>query len=113
MIPPRRHGWRFEIQRLIASGVPGTRKADGGGTWWRVGGFTSTKRQDFRLATEGVMDILARLIGIDSSQPNELDTTRARQGVTGHNVRYVLGLALLGVIVGFVIAYWLVRASFG
>jgi hypothetical protein len=53
------------------------------------------------------------LIGVDSSQPNELDTTRARQGVTGHNVRYVLGFALLGVIAGFVIAYWLVRASFG
>jgi hypothetical protein len=30
---------------------------------------------------------------------------RARQGVTGHNVRYVLGFGLLGVVVAFLIVY--------
>ena len=32
-------------------------------------------------------------------------TPQARQGVTGHNVRYVLGFGLLAVIVAFVIVY--------
>jgi len=46
--------------------------------------------------------------------PNQMtDTTRARQAVTGHNVRYVLVLGIVGVVIGFVIAYWAVRASFG
>ena len=30
-------------------------------------------------------------------------TTAARQGVTGHNVRYVLGVSMLGVIIAFVV----------
>jgi hypothetical protein len=30
---------------------------------------------------------------------------RARQGVTGHNVRYVLGFGLIGVVVAFVVVY--------
>jgi hypothetical protein len=30
---------------------------------------------------------------------------RARAGVTGHNVRYVLAFGLIAVIVGFVIVY--------
>lgn len=29
----------------------------------------------------------------------------ARQGVTGHNVRYVLGFGILGVVVLFALAY--------
>lgn len=29
------------------------------------------------------------------------NTTAARQGVTGHNVRYVLGISMLGVIIAF------------
>lgn len=29
----------------------------------------------------------------------------ARQGVTGHNVRYVLGFGLLGVILAFAVLY--------
>jgi hypothetical protein len=56
------------------------------------------------------MDILGRLMRTDASEPTELGTTRARQGVTGHNVRYVLGFGVVGVVVGFLIAYWLVRA---
>jgi len=31
--------------------------------------------------------------------------TEARQGVTGHNVRYVLGFGLAGVIVAFALIY--------
>jgi hypothetical protein len=63
------------------------------------------------LATENVMDF--RWIGLDASEPKELGTTEARQAVTGHNVRYVLGFGLAGIIVGFVIVYWIVRAMFG
>ena len=32
-----------------------------------------------------------------------LSTNEARQGVTGHNVRYVLGFGLLGVIIAFAV----------
>jgi hypothetical protein len=34
-----------------------------------------------------------------------ISTTRARQGVTGHNARYVLGFGIGAVIVAFVILY--------
>jgi acid phosphatase family membrane protein YuiD len=34
-------------------------------------------------------------------------TTEARQGVTGHNVRYVLVWSIVGVIVAFAIIYFL------
>jgi hypothetical protein len=34
-----------------------------------------------------------------------LPAPRARQGVTGHNVRYVLGFGLAGIIVAFVVVY--------
>jgi hypothetical protein len=33
------------------------------------------------------------------------NTARARAGVTGHNVRYVLSFGLIGVIVAFAIVY--------
>jgi hypothetical protein len=36
---------------------------------------------------------------------DELSKVRARGGVTGHNVRYVLAFGPLAVIVGFVIVY--------
>lgn len=37
-----------------------------------------------------------------------LSTTAVRQGVTGHNVRYVLGISILGVILAFgAIAFYL------
>ena len=47
---------------------------------------------------------------MDSETPRpdpvpELNTTRARQGVTGHNVRYVLGFGIAGVVILFAIAY--------
>jgi hypothetical protein len=36
-------------------------------------------------------------------EPVVLDKVRARQGVTGHNVRYVLGFGLAAVIIAFAI----------
>jgi hypothetical protein len=46
----------------------------------------------------------------DPREPDELDdasaaTNKARQGVTGHNVRYVLLFSLIGVVVAFTIVY--------
>ena len=38
-----------------------------------------------------------------------VNTTRARQGVTGHNVRYVLMFGIAGVVVLFAIAYLVMR----
>ena len=40
-------------------------------------------------------------------------TTEARQGVTGHNVRYVLAFGIAGVVIVFAIAYLAVRGYFG
>jgi hypothetical protein len=37
--------------------------------------------------------------------PVVVPAQRARQGVTGHNVRYVLGFGLVCVIIAFVVAY--------
>ena len=54
-----------------------------------------------------------RPVGTDTSQAPELSKTEARQGVTGHNVRYVLMLGLLGVVLGFVVAYWVVSSLYG
>jgi hypothetical protein len=43
-----------------------------------------------------------------------LDTDDARQGVTGHNVRYVLGFGLAGVIISFmVVGFLATRGLFG
>ena len=39
------------------------------------------------------------------SGPNQENTERARAGVTGHNVRYVLSFGLLAVIIAFAIVY--------
>jgi len=35
----------------------------------------------------------------------EINTTRARQGVTGHNVRYVLAISLAAVVIAFAAIY--------
>jgi hypothetical protein len=37
------------------------------------------------------------------AQPAALSTNKARGGVTGHHVRYVLGFGLAGIIVAFII----------
>lgn len=39
---------------------------------------------------------------------DSMETNKTRQGVTGHNVRYVLYVGLAGVIVGFVLVYLMV-----
>jgi hypothetical protein len=40
-----------------------------------------------------------------AAQTSTVPARRARQGVTGHNVRYVLGFGLVGVVVAFLIVY--------
>jgi hypothetical protein len=42
-----------------------------------------------------------------------VDPIRARQGVTGHNVRYVLGFGIAAVVILFAIGYAAVRGYFG
>jgi hypothetical protein len=39
----------------------------------------------------------------ESPAPTVLLTDEARQGVTGHNVRYVLGFGLAGAVIGVVV----------
>jgi hypothetical protein len=39
----------------------------------------------------------------ESPIPTVLLTDEARQGVTGHNVRYVLGFGLAGAVIGVVV----------
>lgn len=41
----------------------------------------------------------------DSDRPVIESTTEARQGVTGHNVRYVLAFGLGGVVLAFALIY--------
>jgi hypothetical protein len=41
----------------------------------------------------------------DSEPRTVVSTQEAREGVTGHNVRYVLGIGLVAVIVAFAIVY--------
>jgi hypothetical protein len=40
-----------------------------------------------------------------TAQQAVVPTVRARQAVTGHNVRYILGFGLAAIIVAFVIVY--------
>jgi hypothetical protein len=40
-----------------------------------------------------------------SEQRTVVPTQEARQGVTGHNVRYVLGISMAAVIVAFAVLY--------
>jgi hypothetical protein len=44
--------------------------------------------------------------GHESGAPEVLNTTRARQGVTGHNVRYVLAVGIACVVIVFALAYF-------
>lgn len=41
----------------------------------------------------------------DDKHRTIVSTQQARQGVTGHNVRYVLGIGLIGIIVAFAVVY--------
>ena len=42
---------------------------------------------------------------LQSGQRTVVTSQQARQGVTGHNVRYVLGIGIAAVIVAFVVLY--------
>ena len=42
---------------------------------------------------------------LQSEQRSVVSTQQARQGVTGHNVRYVLGVGIAAVIVAFAALY--------
>ena len=55
--------------------------------------------------------------GYESNQPNTegeivRNTTQARQGVTGHNVRYVLAFGIIGVVIVFALGYLAVSGYF-
>ena len=41
----------------------------------------------------------------DAKRPIVMSEVRARQGVTGHNVRYVLGFGLAGAIIALMVLY--------
>ena len=41
----------------------------------------------------------------DAKRPIVMSGDRARQGVTGHNVRYVLGFGLAGAIIALMVLY--------
>ena len=36
----------------------------------------------------------------------EIDPVEGRQGVTGHNARYVLAISTVGVVIAFVVIYF-------
>ncbi len=41
----------------------------------------------------------------EEPKPQEVPADRARQAVTGHNVRYVLAVSLAAVVIGFVLVF--------
>jgi hypothetical protein len=41
----------------------------------------------------------------DSEHRTVVSTQEAREGVTGHNVRYVLGIGLVAVVIAFAVIY--------
>jgi hypothetical protein len=46
-------------------------------------------------------------MSFETSQPTVRNAVEARQGVVGHNVRYVLAVSLAAVIVGFgIVLVW-------
>ena len=51
------------------------------------------------------MQVQDRTSRRDASGRPVLSTKEARQGVTGHNVRYVLIFGLVAVVVGFALGY--------
>jgi hypothetical protein len=50
------------------------------------------------------------MVGNKNERPKTISTVDAREGVTGHNVRYVLGLGLAGAILALIavgVYFWL------
>ena len=74
-----------------------------GGTFSGVSRFT---RRGF-VATEDRVNVETRRHETEGAEV--VNTTRARQGVTGHNVRYVLTFGLIAVVVLFALAYLAMR----
>jgi hypothetical protein len=70
------------------------------GTFQQLGRFT---RRGLFAATEDRVNVETRRNETDGAEV--VDTTRARQGVTGHNVRYVLIFGIVGVVILFALAY--------
>lgn len=68
---------------------------------------TERPTETFRVHEGARLDAAPRPPGTDV--PIERTTNEARQAVTGHNVRYVLGFGLVAVIIGFVIAFLIER----
>jgi hypothetical protein len=54
-----------------------------------------------------VLQEIGMNVSDDPRQRSTVPAQRARQGVTGHNVRYVLGFALAGVIIAFGIIWFI------
>jgi Flp pilus assembly protein TadB len=68
-----------------------------------------SKVQELTLRTSVIVAAERRRSSMSASHDDEhrtvAPTQQARQGVTGHNVRYVLGFGLIGVIVVFAVVY--------
>jgi heme/copper-type cytochrome/quinol oxidase subunit 1 len=41
-------------------------------------------------------------------KPEILSTQKARQGVTGHNVRYVLIFSMIAAVIGLAVTVWMI-----
>jgi len=59
------------------------------------------------------MDSVRRTEGTRARSETVLNTVQARQGVTGHNVRYVLAFGLAGVVLAFLITWLADTGAFG
>jgi hypothetical protein len=60
--------------------------------------------EQVHISYEDDMDVRREEVKAPPEQPS-LSKDRARQGSTGHNVRYVLGFGLAGVIILFAVVY--------
>jgi hypothetical protein len=93
----------LKFQRAIADRVPGNAAM-------RPGTFRPSEASNREFACpavteDGMNDVNAPYGRTESEDPKVLNTKQARQGVTGHNVRYVLASGLVGVVIVFALAY--------
>jgi hypothetical protein len=92
----------LKIQRAIAARVPGTHRDAP-----RNFPAARTVHQARNVATEDRVNVETRRHETDGAEV--VNTTRARQGVTGHNVRYVLTFGIASVVILFALAYLVMR----
>jgi hypothetical protein len=90
----------LKIQRAIADRVPGTCRNAPRNFPYGLGLHVAKDSA----AMEDRVNIETRRNETDGAEV--INTTRARQGVTGHNVRYVLTFGIVGVVIMFALAYW-------